>query len=398
MESGDCGVMRRYLWLFVALALSTNLIAAEAKKAAPAAKPAPGLEMAQTISMITGVAISPLLGVGAVGAWKYVQTPEAQRAQLPWFAQPWFWVPALLLVLAVFVKDAAGTVLPTSLKKPLDVMEAAENKISGLVATGAFVPLVISVFHDAPGTQASLGAMGFAAIDLSSFYNALLVPVAMFAFILVWLASHAINMLILISPFSTVDAALKSFRLALLATVPVTSYMNPYLGAAWALVLILISYFLAGWAFRLTTYGSLFIWDYLTFARTRFAPDKKENWMFLARETGKAPIRSFGKLSRNDKEELVFRYRPWLVLSARELVLPPGRYAVGRGLVFGELVRIEGEEKTAVMLFPPRYNTHEEKLASVYGLGEVVDVGIIAGLKSIGRSLRELFGMKPATA
>src|SRR5262249_24195941 len=35
---------------------------------APTAKPTPGVEAAQAISTITGVAISPLLGVGAVGA------------------------------------------------------------------------------------------------------------------------------------------------------------------------------------------------------------------------------------------------------------------------------------------------------------------------------------------
>src|SRR5262245_38606238 len=64
----------------------------------PAAKPTPGVEAAQAISTITGVAISPLLGVGAVGAVKYYRTPEAARGRLPWFAQPWFFVPALVLV------------------------------------------------------------------------------------------------------------------------------------------------------------------------------------------------------------------------------------------------------------------------------------------------------------
>ena len=49
----------------------------------------PGQQIAQTISLITGVAISPLMGVGVVGAWQYFQakTPE-QKAKLPWFANP----------------------------------------------------------------------------------------------------------------------------------------------------------------------------------------------------------------------------------------------------------------------------------------------------------------------
>ena len=45
----------------------------------------PGVELARTISEITGVAISPLLGVSTVGAWRYfhARTPQ-QLAHLPW--------------------------------------------------------------------------------------------------------------------------------------------------------------------------------------------------------------------------------------------------------------------------------------------------------------------------
>ena len=109
-------------------------------------KSTPGLEAAQAISTITGVAISPLLGVGAVGVMKYFKTPPDKRAKLPWYAQPWFWGPALLLVALAFVKDTFGTALPTAAKKPFDVAEAIENKISGLVAAGAFVPLIAMIF------------------------------------------------------------------------------------------------------------------------------------------------------------------------------------------------------------------------------------------------------------
>src|SRR6266568_916320 len=98
----------------------------------------PGKKIAETVSLITGVAISPLLGVSSVGAYQYfkAKTPE-EKAKLPWFANPLFWVPALLLVSACVVKDTAGTMLPTAAKKPLDVAEAVEHKISGLIAVGA---------------------------------------------------------------------------------------------------------------------------------------------------------------------------------------------------------------------------------------------------------------------
>ena len=170
------------------------------------------------------------MGVGAVGAWQYfhAKTPE-QKAKLPWFADPMFWVPALLLVSACFVKDAAGVALPAILKKPFDVAETIEHKISGLVATGAFVPIAASIFHSSSGNGdgAGLGAAGLAAIDLSWLYNSLMVPVAMAAFFIVFLASNAINILILLSPFTVFDAALKVFRTSIIASIAVSSWANP---------------------------------------------------------------------------------------------------------------------------------------------------------------------------
>src|ERR1041385_903063 len=150
----------------------TNAIAG-AKPAAPPAsnRTSAGLELATTLSMITGVAISPLLGVGAVGGWEYFSTPAAERAYLDWYAEPLFWIPALLLVALVGLKDILGTAAPSVLKKPFDVAELIENKISGLVAAGAFVPLIIKIFgpHSWQSPQALLDTSfvtaGFAAID-----------------------------------------------------------------------------------------------------------------------------------------------------------------------------------------------------------------------------------------
>ena len=71
--------------------------------------------MARTISQVTGGAISPLLGTGAIGAWRYFETPAGRRQNLPWFAQPWVWIPALLLVAAGAAKDILGPATPNTL-------------------------------------------------------------------------------------------------------------------------------------------------------------------------------------------------------------------------------------------------------------------------------------------
>ena len=163
-------------------------IADAADAAAPASKSSKNQrpeweQLAQTVSMITGVAISPLLGVGAVGAWKYFAAAKEEKANLPWYAKPMFFLPALLIVGLVFAKDVLGTAVPTALKKPIDVAEVLENKLSGLVAAGAFVPLVSSLFGSDLFGNASLSDAGFAAIDGPRILNVLLVPFAMIAFV-----------------------------------------------------------------------------------------------------------------------------------------------------------------------------------------------------------------------
>ena len=246
--------MKTRLLPLIAMSLALSLLAARAgttNTAAVTDKNSPGVQIAQTLSLITGVAISPLMGVGVVGAWEFfhARTPE-QKAKLHWFAHPLFWVPALLLVAACFVKDSAGVALPAVLKKPFDVAETIEHKISGLVATGAFVPIAAAIFHSSSGNGdgASLSAAGFAAIDLSWLYNALMVPVAMVAFFIVFLASNAVNILILLSPFTVLDAALKAFRTSVIASIAISSWANPWIGAAWALIVIAFCWLIAGWS------------------------------------------------------------------------------------------------------------------------------------------------------
>lgn len=352
-------------------------------------------KLAETVSMITGVAISPLLGVSAVGAYHYfkARTPE-EKANLPWFANPWFWAPALALVGLCFLKDSAGIAIPSVLKKPFDMAEAVENKLSGLVATAAFVPIAAAIFESHHPQSASLAQAGLATIDLHWLYNILIVPVAMVAFFFVFLAANAINMLILLSPFSTVDAALKGFRTAILASVAVTSFANPWIGAAWALVIILFSWLIAGWSFRLSHFGLTFIWDFFTGRRNHFHPAPKENKLFLGARIQKVPTRTCGKLSQNEKGELVFTYRRWLVLPPRTILLPSGNYEAGRGVFYSEILRLEGESVKTMLLLPPRYRGHEEEVAKIYNLSGTRDVGI----RAAWAWFKSLFGGKRAAA
>lgn len=379
-------LFRPWSALILCLALLCGGVASAAETTKPSnnSKSTPGLEAAQAISTITGVAISPLLGVSGVGAWKYFKTAPENRAKLAWYAQPWFWVPALLLVTVAFVKDTFGTALPTAVKKPFDVAEAIENKISGLVAAGAFVPLIAAIFGSLGGDDSALyGDAGLAIVNVSALFNVLTIPFAIAAFVVVWMVSHVINVLIIISPFTTVDAALKSFRAFILSTVAGTAFIDPYVGAIWSLLIVVTCWFLSGWAFRMMTLGTVFTWDLISFRSSRFKVDATANWVFTGREIDKTPIRTYGKLTRGPQGEMTLTYRPWLFLPKRTVTLPAGQYAVGKGLFYSEIIKVEGEETTTTLTLPPRFRSHEEELSSVYMLGGVQDIGMVKGLKAV---------------
>ncbi|MBX3732536.1 MAG: hypothetical protein KF791_08075 [Verrucomicrobiae bacterium] len=351
-----------------------------------------GVRTADTLSQITGIAISPLLGMGALGAYKYYRTPEIERARLPWYAQPWFFSAALLVVGLCMAKDAAGPAVPTALKKPLNLLELFENKASALLATGVIVPLALELFEHlkaVDSTELDFAGAHLAAANLHVLGGLIAVPFALAIYAVVWLVSHTINVLVLISPFTTVDAALKSLRAGILGTVVGAGALDDRLGAGWAIVVVLICVLLAPWAFRTVVFGTVFAWDLVTFRRRRFVPERSGNWMFSARPIGTAPSRAFGLLRTTAIGGLEFVWRPWLVFPARVEPLPEGRYWVGRGLIHSQILRQEGDRPADVFNLPPRCSSHEDAIARVYEMDGVRPVGLRAAwawLKGLFRS------------
>jgi hypothetical protein len=396
--------------MLLASLLWLNLAPLAVAAAAPVATPptaavpktsdkSPAGPIAAAISTVTGIAISPLLGTAGFGAYKWMTAKEAERAQLPWFAQWTFFVPALLIVAICAFKDTLGAVVPPGLKKPLDVLETLENKFSGLVAAGAVIPLTMQTITGVlfggktaaamPELASSgLATIHVAAFDPSALLNILTVPFGVAVFCVVWLASHAITVLILLSPWGAIDAALKGARTALLGLITVTSTMDPWISAGLSLVVILIAWLVSGWAFRLTVFGWIFSWEFVTRRCGRFTPAENENAMFAGGDLPGVPIRSYGRLAKRAAGGgLEFVYRPWLVLGPRTAAVPgeARTLAVGRGAFFSDV--LDAQERTLFTL-PPRYRGHEEALARSYQFSGVQP----AGLRKAWSQLREMIG------
>ncbi len=377
----------------------------------------PGVSLAEGVSEITGVAISPLLGMSVMGAWTYYRTEPELRHRLPWYCHPWVWGVGLSLLSVCFLKDFLGAAAPALVKKPLDFAELFENKASALVASVGFVPLVALAMAQverwqAPHAQQALeglatgGALPLATVPLASVVDFgvhtpwLSIPIALIGFGVVWLSSHALNVLIALSPFGIVDAGLKLTKLGLLALVAGATAIHPYAGAAVSGVLILIGLLLAGWSFRLTLFGTLMGADFLLNRRALHTDLDDGVRGFLARRMDGVPVRTRARLRVDELGRPVLAYRPWLFLPERLIPLSAENLVLRKGLLHPSLVhrtapvpapghRVSSTHSSALILLP-RYRSLEETIALRFGCQEVVDGTLLRGLKAIRQWLSSI--------
>lgn len=377
-------------WLCLLLLLTCGVVGAEVTPdTVPPPKEEvylPGVALSQGITEITGVAISPLLGVSSVGAWRYWKTPAAGRASLPWYAQPWAWGTGLVLLALCFLKDSLGTALPGVLKKPFDMIELFENKASALVASGAFVPLVaqeMAAHWQAERALevpvASIAGLAFTGVNAAW----LMIPVAVVAFLMVWICSHAINVLIILSPFSTLDAGLKLMRTGLLAAVGLLYAIAPWLAALMCLAIIAVAAWLAPSALRLAIFGARYAADILLPWRGRKRATPEQPHAFTLGRVAGLPPRTGGRVVLLDDGRAVFRYRRWCVLDERTIPLPEGMRHLEKGLLSPALVHRAGQEEMKLLLFLPRYRGHEENIAGHLKLHGVRDHSLARGFAAL---------------
>ena len=364
-----------------------------------------GEEIARTVTLTTGVPISPLLGVSGLGAWRWWRTPAAARAELPWYARPWFWGPGLFLVFLFAANTTIGAAVP-GLKKPMDFVEEHENKFSALVAS----PIVLlevkrllgfgfpAIAGAGVASGAPLAGSGLAFVSsveplagaAKLFVDLGLGMLYLACFFLVFIAFHAIQVMIALSPSALLDMLLRGFRLTLLGLLGVTSWIHPYLGATLGFAILFIAWLTAGWSFRLTVYGSILSWEFLTGRDGSADPATAPLAAFSQRGLKGVKPRSYGRLEGDGAGAWIFRYRPWLVLPRRSVALPPGEMAVLKGALSPLLVRHGALRPQTLMRFPPRFRTREAELAARLGAGEVLEGRIVRGFRAAWQWLKDL--------
>ena len=269
--------MRRCCLLLACLVMFGVIAAGQAndeQAAQGTLKKGAGISMA--LATVTSTAISPLVGVCVLGIWQYYRTPKLERDRLPLIQKPKFWLPVILLLLLIFLKDTIGGFAPL-IKKPLDATEVLFVNHAALVLI-AF-PVVLEQIARVMGFASWKGMFAYmsagpvvyaATAQTGAVHHAfgiaatvLFTVMGLTVTFVIWLVGHSFDVLVLISPFPFLDFLLKAARNVLFLLLVISAAFSPALGILLSLALILVSFLLFGWALRLSFFGTVFAWSLL---------------------------------------------------------------------------------------------------------------------------------------
>ena len=153
----------------------------------------------------------------------------------------------------------------------------------------------------------------------------------------------------------------------------------------------------AGWSFRLTVYGSVFSWDFLSGRAGTADPKSARLLAFAGKGLAGPPLRSLGRVEPTPLGGWCFRWRPWLVLPSRRVDLgAPSTTAIVRGTLSPRLVRT-GVRETTLTRFPPRFRGREAPLAAHLGAADVLDGRIVRGFRAAWKYLKEFVALGDST-
>jgi hypothetical protein len=369
-----------------------------------------GDKISTALATVTTTAISPLVGVCVMGVWHYYHTPRTQRDQLPLIQKPKFWIPILVLLVLIFIKDTFGGFAPL-IKKPLDATEVLFVNHAGLVLI-AF-PVVLNQVARVMGFQSLRGLFAYllsgpvvyaATAQTSGVHHAFTVATAVVYTVVglvvtfvVWLVGHSFDVLVLISPFPFLDFLLKAFRNTIFAVLAITALISPHLGLLLCLGVIGFSFLIFGWALRTAVFGTVFALGllrvFLFDAQDR--PNLGDSVPAFSTRVRKVPRRTYGRLHTGQDGTLMFGYRRLLVGPEKKMLVgKASSFELGQGIFFPSVIEpIESAGKHRVVFrLLPTHRGAEEPVRACLELAQVRDIRFTKGMRSFWKFVTESGG------
>lgn len=346
------------------LAMAATAAAAQAAAAAPAATESRAAAVATGVAQVTGLAISPLLILVAIGWTDFLRAGGTAAGSLPLHANPWLLVPCTAVLALAILKKCASPAIPLPIRKLLDAAEYLEAKLSALVAAGVLLPTIMATFAAASGGGAPAQAAGITSEWTGYLW---IIPLTLVVFASVWITFHAIDALVVLSPFALLDMVLVALRAAVLGLIVVALVISPFLALALCVPIIILSLLFAGWCVRLDLFALCVATD-LIFRRGKSTePGRAPIRAFLAARGLGAPIRTMGHAIPSG-DMVRFTYRPLFILPRRTLDLANARSVLVRGAIWPTIHA--GEPRRRLLSLPPRYSPHAAVIAARLGARE----------------------------
>ena len=346
------------------LAIAAVASAAQVVAAAPAATESRAAAFATGVAQVTGLAISPLLVLVAIGWTDFFRAGGTAAATLPLHASPWLLGPCTVVLAMALLKKCASPAIPLPIRKLLDAAEYLEAKLSALVAAGVLLPTIMATFAAASGGGATAQAAGFASEWAGYLW---IVPATLVVFAAVWITFHAIDALVVLSPFALLDMVLVTLRASVLGLIVVALLVSPFLALVLCVPIIVLSLLFAGWCVRLDLFALCIATDLLFRRGNSTEPHTEPVRAFLARRGLGAPVRTMGRAVPSG-ETVRFSYRPFFVLPKRTIELRNERSVLVRGAIWPTIHA--GDPRKRLLSLPPRYTAHSSAVAARFGATE----------------------------
>ena len=398
--------MRRWL-ILVSLLMFAFVAVGQTDEQEAQQKLTSGEKVSTALATITSTAISPLVGVCVIGMWQYYRTPPELRDQLPVIQKPKFWIPIMVLLMLIFIKDTFGGFAPL-IKKPLDAVEVLFLNHAALVLV--VFPVVLEQVARVMGLPSLRGLFAdalsepivyAATAQTSGVHHALTVATALLYTVaglvitfVVWLVGHSFDVLAMISPFPFLDLLLKTLRNIIFALLAVTAVLSPHLGLLLCLCVIVFSFLIFGWALRTAVFGTVFAWGLLEVLlfNSQHKPRPGEGVAAFSTRVRKVPRRTYGRLYRGPDGSLLFGYRRLLVGPKKNVVVgKASSFEVGQGVFFPSVIEpIESTGKHRVVFrLLPTHRGAEESVRASLELAKVRDVRFTKGIRAFWTFITE---------
>jgi len=398
--------MRRWL-ILVGILMFAFVVVAQTDEQEAQQQLKSGEKVSTALATVTSTAISPLVGVCTIGMWQYYRTPPEQRDQLPLIQKPKFWIPIMVLLILIFIKDTFGGFAPL-IKKPLDAIEVLFVNHAALVlvvfpvvlnqvAKVMGLPSLRGLFASAlsqPVVYAATAETSGAHHALSVATAALYTVVGLVITFVVWLVGHSVDVLAMISPFPFLDFLLKTVRNILFFVLAITSLLSPHLGLLLCLSVIVFSFLIFGWALRTAVFGTVFATELLEVLlfNAQSKPHPGESVPAFSTRVRKVPRRTYGRLYAGPDGTLVFGYRRLLVGPEKKVVVGKASgFEVGQGIFFPSVIEpIESAGKHRVVFrLLPTHRGAEESVRACLELAQVRDVRFTKGIRAFWTFISE---------